>query len=300
MNVFLSWSGARSRAIAQALYDWLPTIIQDVKPWMSENDIEKGTRGLQVIGGQLEATQFGIICLTPENLTAPWLLFEAGALSKSQDESRVWTLLYQLEHSEVTGPLAQFQHTKAEKEDVRKLMRAINTAQGETLITEAQLAKAFDRGWGELDEQLQKIPKARTGGAPERTQLDMIKEILEHVRDLARKPTSEAGALERAIRKLERASGGDSELKRMAGLSPENPQGISPAVAAMLFGVALGHHSKIHEHRSLKIGDKVFDETYGYGKVTSKEEAVFGVKFDGTGFFTSYRYGEPQLKVVSE
>jgi hypothetical protein len=27
MQVFLSWSGEQSKAIARALYDWLPTVI---------------------------------------------------------------------------------------------------------------------------------------------------------------------------------------------------------------------------------------------------------------------------------
>src|SRR5215216_5919033 len=128
MKVFLSWSGDRSKAVADALYNWLPTIIQSVETWMSEHNIDKGTRGIPEISRNLEQTHFGIICLTPENLNAPWLLFEAGALSKSQDDARVWTLLYELEYTDVEGPLSQFQHTRAKKNDVRKLLDAINRA----------------------------------------------------------------------------------------------------------------------------------------------------------------------------
>jgi|SRR5947209_13036293 len=154
MKVFISWSGDRSKKIAEALYHWLPTIIQPLKPWMSEHDIDKGTRGLPAISQQLEETQFGIICLTPENLNAPWLLFEAGALSKSQDQARVWTFIYQLEHIDIRGPLAQFQHTRAEREDISNLLRAINIAQGTPLISEQQLEVAFNRGWQELEQSL--------------------------------------------------------------------------------------------------------------------------------------------------
>ena len=56
-------------------------VIQSAKPWMSETDIEKGTRGLSELAKALEAIKVGISCLTPENLSAPWLLFEAGARS---------------------------------------------------------------------------------------------------------------------------------------------------------------------------------------------------------------------------
>lgn len=181
MKVFISWSGERSKAIAEALHYWLPTIIQNLEPWMSEHDIDKGTRGLPAIAQQLEETQFGIICLTPENLNAPWLLFEAGALSKSQDQSRVWTFLYQMEHTDVHGPLAQFQHTKAERKDIRELLRVVNVAQGSPLISEPQLEVAFTRGWQDLEQRLQAIPNVE-GDQPERSEKDMIKEILELAR----------------------------------------------------------------------------------------------------------------------
>ena len=79
MEVFISWSGDRSEKVAEALRDWLPSVIQSVNPFMSASDIEQGSRWLNDLGIHLENAQFGLICLTQENLKAPWLLFEAGA-----------------------------------------------------------------------------------------------------------------------------------------------------------------------------------------------------------------------------
>ena len=89
MKVFISWSGKRSQALANMLRDWLPNVIQAIKPWMSDVDIDKGSRWSKDIALQLEESKVGIICLTPENLEAPWILFEAGALSKSLEKTYV-------------------------------------------------------------------------------------------------------------------------------------------------------------------------------------------------------------------
>ena len=44
MNVFLSWSGDRSKALATALNTWLAKVIQGVKPWLSDKSIDPGER----------------------------------------------------------------------------------------------------------------------------------------------------------------------------------------------------------------------------------------------------------------
>ena len=80
-NVFISWSGSRSKHVATVLSTWLPAILQSAKPWLSQN-IDKGARPLEEISKALDSIQIGISCLTPENLTASWILYEGGALSK--------------------------------------------------------------------------------------------------------------------------------------------------------------------------------------------------------------------------
>ena len=111
MKVFISWSGETSHKVAIALHDWLPYIIQAVKPFMSSGDIFKGERWSDVLAKELEDTQFGIICVTPSNIKAPWLNFEAGALSKSVDRSFLFPFLSQINPHELEGPLALFQIT---------------------------------------------------------------------------------------------------------------------------------------------------------------------------------------------
>jgi len=58
VKVFISWSGARSRAVAEALCEWLPQVIQTADPWIS-TDNEKGNRWNSEISANLEATDCG-------------------------------------------------------------------------------------------------------------------------------------------------------------------------------------------------------------------------------------------------
>ena len=117
MEVFISWSGSRSKEVALALRGWLKNVIQGLEPWMSDTDIEVGQRGVEEIFGQLKKSQTGIICVTPENMMAPWLHFEAGALSQAVgDKAKVCPALLDMTTSAVTGPLSEYQNVKLRTE----------------------------------------------------------------------------------------------------------------------------------------------------------------------------------------
>jgi hypothetical protein len=183
-NVFLSWSLDRSRLIAEAFNEWLPMVVQAVRPWMS-SDIDKGSRALMEMAKALEGIRVGITFLTPENLDAPWILYEAGSLAKTIDDStRLCTyLLGGLKHQDIKLPLGQFQHTGPEKEDTRRLIHTINKAVGEgNPLPDKTLDAAFDGMWPVLDEKLKSFPPAPLTHAPKRKMEDMLAEILEFTR----------------------------------------------------------------------------------------------------------------------
>lgn len=187
-NLFISWSGSMSQAVAAALRDWLPSVIQAVKPWLSSADLEKGVRWSTVLSEKLERTDVGIICLTPDSLGAPWMLFEAGALSKSVQNARVFPYLVGIESRNVKGPLTQFQLTRADKDDTAKLLSSINGVLGDSALSEKQLEKSFEVWWPVLEEQLRDILKAggEQAAPPKRSQEEILEEILSIVRGLAR------------------------------------------------------------------------------------------------------------------
>lgn len=117
MDIFISWSGDRARGLAKALRDWLKCVIQTASPWMSDEDIGPGTRWGIELARQLEHTNFGILCLTKESLSSPWLLFEAGALAKALTESRVCPVLLDVDLGDLPPPLAQFNGVQATEQD---------------------------------------------------------------------------------------------------------------------------------------------------------------------------------------
>ncbi len=186
MDIFVSWSGPRSEAVARALCEWIPLVLQSVKPWMSR-EIEKGLRWDDVIADRLETANFGIVCLTPENLTAEWVLFEAGALSKKARDARVCTYLYAMTEADVSGPLAKFQHTRAEKDDTKRLLEMLNRHLAAQALDADRFAQTFDHWWPNLQDRLKLIVNIDPEGKPRnRDPLDKLDEILLEVRSLRR------------------------------------------------------------------------------------------------------------------
>lgn len=223
-NVFISWSGERSKVVAIKLREWLPRVIQAAKPWMSDIDIAKGSRGLNEVMKALSSMKVGIICLSPQNLDTPWLLYEAGALSKAIDDSnRLCTyLLDGLEPEDVKPPLGMFQATRATKEDSRKLIQTINASVSDDPLGEEDFDEIFEAMWPSLHTTIKSLPLIEPTKTVRRKAEDMIAEILEIVRAEANRsrvevvqmqptieqPHTKAEAISRAISQQQKFLGG--------------------------------------------------------------------------------------------
>ncbi len=192
MKVFISWSGTRSREIAAALSDWLPDILQDLDTWLSSHDIQAGSRWGRELHEQLQATHFGILCLTPENIQAPWLLFEAGSLAKVVESARVVPYCLGLTETDVPYPLAQFQGVSASKSGSYRLLESLNTYR-ESAMSNERLERLFDKWWPELKERLRKIPDSVPQMPQPRADRALLEEILQLVRRQTRSTPESPG-----------------------------------------------------------------------------------------------------------
>jgi hypothetical protein len=127
LPVFLSWSARRSRQLAERFREWLPTVNPSFHPWMSDQDLVAGDEWESTILSRARTARVCIACLTPENLTSPWIHFEAGAI-RSRPNTRVYACLLDLNPAELArSPLSAtqaVQHTNASH--LWRMVRALN------------------------------------------------------------------------------------------------------------------------------------------------------------------------------
>jgi hypothetical protein len=192
MKVFISWSGERSHVVAKALHDELQCLMNEVEPYISSEDIEKGTAWFPHISDNLANSDFGIICLTPENAESRWVHFESGALACKFSNKKVAPLLIDLKESEIRPPLSQLNCTLFKKDDVLKLMSAIN-ANLKKPLSDENLNKSFERWWSPFEqkanEALKKVRLVAQSKPEKRDTEEILEEILDIVRSLQRTKT---------------------------------------------------------------------------------------------------------------
>jgi hypothetical protein len=158
MNVFLSWSGEMSHKVAVLLRDWLPMVLQVVKPYESSEDAVSGSRWGDSIKTQLHDSSYGIVCLTPYNTHSRWLHFEAGALFNAFGPSRVTPLLFRMSQADVIGPLQQFQSAACTETGILRLVSSINQSLSPELQLDVdRIKREFTKWWPELEPHLNEI-----------------------------------------------------------------------------------------------------------------------------------------------
>jgi hypothetical protein len=213
LQVFLIWSGPASRKVALALHPWLHELIHEVRPFMSELDIEKGSDWLLRLTESLEMAAFGIVCLTPDNRQAAWPHYEAGILAHAL-KGRVAPFLLSMSANDYrTGPLHRYQVTAAgEKHEVKELVKTLNRL-CEDPIEDNLLDKSFERLWPELDARLRAIIEEEQVVRPRAPE---VRELLE---DVLRSQREQAQALATQTKALSDVQRAVAVLARLVALS---------------------------------------------------------------------------------
>ncbi|MEU8152728.1 TIR domain-containing protein [Micromonospora sp. NPDC048986] len=223
MKVFISWSGEPSRSIASELHGWLGIVVQHVRPWMSDVEIESGTRWNDVIAANLESADFGLVCVTRSNQSAPWLMFESGALAKRLDVARLVPLCIDLEPAEVISPLQSFQSRKLDMEGMRRLIHELREMSEQPMPREP-IDRLFEAMWPELEEKVRLAATQHNNTeGPRRSPDDMLAELVTRIRNLERDSETDkqfSGLSHRDLRILDRTVVAlDESLSRLSHLA---------------------------------------------------------------------------------
>lgn len=152
LKVFLSWSGSRSKFVASRLREWLPLILP-VEPWMSDDDLAVGIPWTDSLTKELKECPFAILCLTSENICAPWIIYEAGSIANSVGRSHVAPYLLDTDPNALPAPLKQFRAVTADKSGTLKLLKSINQ-ELDNPMDEKSLHNKFIQEWYALEPVL--------------------------------------------------------------------------------------------------------------------------------------------------
>ena len=188
-NVFFIWSGARSEEISLALRDLLQNAVQGPKYYHSE-DIPGGSLWRYALQETITASDFGVVCLTPENRTARWPHFETGLIAQAGGEEKVVPYLYDLEPADVEAPLGDLQPRRATRADTLRLAHQIGDLRpnhNPEAIEQIFQEFAWERFRGRLNdlpEPKDDLEEKGDESTEPRRLVSKIDEVLERVRRL--------------------------------------------------------------------------------------------------------------------
>lgn len=191
-TIFVSWSGEQARQAGLVISNWLQEIYQRVDVFYSPESIDKGLRGYVEIQAAISRAVAAIVVVTPESSVAPWVNYEAGALSMQAvdggGERKVVPFLVGLDSpADVTGPLTLFQMATRRRDEVVKMVASLNKVMG---IDPGRAERMVDSAWDQLDSGLEEISFDPAEIPEARTERQILEELLELARASAGKDTA--------------------------------------------------------------------------------------------------------------
>lgn len=157
MKVFFSYSGVRSKNIAQAFSDLLKNIYPDIEVFGMHTDIAVGDDWRKSLENAGSGSDLAIVFLTRENMDKPWINFEMGYLRDK--EKHIIPFLADFPPSDLSGPLSQFQAVTPKKDDVYKVLTHLNKISEYANLDESILKDVFDRNWSVFHKRASEILK---------------------------------------------------------------------------------------------------------------------------------------------
>jgi len=183
MRVFISWSGDASGKVAKHFADFLEHVVSGLSTFMSEEDIELGSRWEENLSSELMESNYALICVTRANQLRPWINYEAGAIWKGLGKNRVIPYTLGFSPGELLpGPLTRFQGAENSEDGTRRIVKAINEAMPNPK-PEQFIEEAFVMWWPRFRQAMVEAlaSEAGTGDANIPTDRQMLTEMRQDI-----------------------------------------------------------------------------------------------------------------------
>lgn len=199
MRVFISWAGPRGRKIAEELRRAIERINPKFRPWVSSQDLGKGSMWAAELSDEIKRHTVIMACLTRESKDRPWIMFEAGIVFGTAGKPHVSPILFGIEKQDlIEHPMELFNHTSFNKDDFAKLFRDLNKMLGSEALTDDVCSDLFGREWPNLQHSVASVLAEGTVGQSARSRDPAINAILE----LAREANDRSRSIEKLISAL--------------------------------------------------------------------------------------------------
>lgn len=121
LELFISFSGRRSEALASWLFRWLEEVVPTVRPYFA-GQLMGGESWFDHVRHYMEKADAAVFCVTPDNLDSEWLNFELGLFCASPRSRFAVVVTVGVEPAAIgEGPLRQFQAFPFSREVIQQL-----------------------------------------------------------------------------------------------------------------------------------------------------------------------------------
>lgn len=177
--------------VATALKEHLPSMLNTITCWMSESDLPKGKPWFTQLEKALNSIVFAIVCVTPENENAQWLLWESGFLSSASElgERHIVPLAIGRPKDSLRGPLSIYNAADTTFNDMQALVLQINEALPEAKkVNPDTVRKTFPFIWPVLEAKITAAisEKFEANPAPKPNAVEQQDEVLALLRQQQR------------------------------------------------------------------------------------------------------------------
>ena len=158
-KIFISWSGSVTNNFAMGLKKIIEeTIFPDlnVECFVSNVDIASGTDWWTSISSELKCCRLGILCLSNENIYAPWIFYEAGGMA-SRDVPTIPLLVGCEVDSLEKSPLGGKQCVNFENQTEFIKMTADINHHFNDLLPSSIVKQIAEKGYDELNRDLSSV-----------------------------------------------------------------------------------------------------------------------------------------------